>query len=66
MTFLDRESKKPRVVGRIDQLFIYPLKSGEGIDIPFAHAAEQFRIQRHQLDDFGNLIKSYGMVTRNF
>ena len=50
--FLDRESKKPRVVGHIDQLFIYPLKSGEGIDIPFAHAADQFRILWFGLSSF--------------
>ena len=47
-TFLDRESKKSRFVGHVDQLFIYPLKSGVGIDIPFAHAAEQFRILRNR------------------
>ena len=42
--FVDYQSKKPRVVGHIDQLFIYPLKSGEGIEIPSAYAAEQSRI----------------------
>ena len=44
----DREAQRqPRVVGKIDQLFIYPLKSAEGIPISSGYAAEQLRIQKY-------------------
>ena len=43
----DREAhRQPRVVGKIDQLFIYPLKSAEGISIASGYAAEQSWIQQ--------------------
>ena len=48
--YSDREAQRqPRVVGKIDQLFIYPLKSAEGIPISSGYAAEQARIQSHSL-----------------
>ena len=44
----DREAQRqPRVVGKIDQLFIYPLKSAEGIPISSGYAAEQSWIQKY-------------------
>ena len=44
--YSDREAQRQsRVVGKIDQLFIYPLKSAEGIPISSGYAAEQARIQ---------------------
>ena len=50
--FSDREAQRqPRVVGKIDQLFIYPLKSAEGIPISSGYAAEQAWIQAFDITE---------------